>query len=108
MLEVLERYQAQEKIRKVSPAVAALERLHELAERSLPTRKAVLPGDDGFRAFLNAAFEAGHLTEQELRERRLLHCQIVGARPPAGEASIFAELRELIAEGVLIEKDETS
>jgi hypothetical protein len=36
-----------------------------------------VPGDSGFRELLNRAFEAGHITERERHERRLLHDLIV-------------------------------
>jgi hypothetical protein len=39
-----------------------------------------LPGDSGFRRFLNAACNTGHVTEQERFERRLLHDLVWRAR----------------------------
>ena len=39
-----------------------------------------LPGDDGFRDFLNAAYGSGHLTARERFEQRLLHDLVWRAR----------------------------
>ena len=56
----------------------------DLAERETRTssdgRGAALPSDAGFRASINAAYEAGHITHRERHERRLMHNLIVRAR----------------------------
>lgn len=44
------------------------------------TTERPLPGDEGFTALLDHAFERGQLTEQERRERRLLHLRLVRCR----------------------------
>jgi len=62
-----------------------------------------VPGDRDFRAFLNGAYAAGHVTDRERHEGRMLHDLILRAGPPAGELAIQRELDELLAEGVLLE-----
>jgi hypothetical protein len=88
----------------------SLERLKErctVAGRSPGTgTPPPLPGDDGYRDFLNTTHANGHLTDRERHELRLIHDQIRATQPPAGENEVLAEINNLISEGVLIERDE--
>jgi hypothetical protein len=56
-----------------------------------------LPGDEGFREFLNLMFEAGKITHRERHQRRLTHDLIVRARP-ANEAATVAEVEQLVVD----------
>jgi hypothetical protein len=60
-------------------ACADLARPHGYAVRTVRTVSKALPGDNGFRDYLNHAHAAGCLTERERFERRLLHNLIVCA-----------------------------
>lgn len=60
-----------------------------------------IPGDDGYRAFLNRAVDDGHLTDRERRERRLIHGLVLSTRGIPNEREVLREVDELLAEGVL-------
>ena len=69
-----------------------------------PRREGVpLLGDEDYLDFLEAAFESGHVTEQERRETRRVHLARFHARPSADEAATLAEVDALGVEGVLRE-----
>ena len=65
---------------------------------------APLPGDADFADFLLAAVRAGHITEEERRERRLMHLRTVRAGEPAGEPATLDEVASLLVGGVLGER----
>jgi hypothetical protein len=55
---------------------------HGYAVRTDCTDSAPLPGERGFHDFLNNAYDAGHVTEQERFERRVVH-DLILRRPEA-------------------------
>jgi hypothetical protein len=55
-------------------AVENAEHAHEAAKQPI-----VVVGDDGYLELLDRAHAAGHVTDQERRERRLVHLKIRSA-----------------------------
>jgi hypothetical protein len=73
--------------------------------RTLRTLSAPLPGDDGFRETLNGNDANGHLTDRERHQLQLHHDLVRRAQPPAGEADVLDEIKNLIDDRILIERD---